>query len=428
MVSLIIANKNQHKLLSQTLKSLVSERCDEIIVVDDSSVDGSRELVKSYDWATLVDGDGSVGELFNVGVAASSNDVVLFLKPGMVLSRGWSSPLDAALANDKVNFGAFTMRIAGKHPAYRISEWGSRIRNIIFGNPCIKQGIFVRKDLFEQVGGFPNLPILEDAELVKELKNKTSAKILSHKVVNPDLPYRREGAWNRSCKNFMLQLRHMSGAEIETLQEISEGESNAAFIWYRSDRDDTLDKRLGDKVDAEQAASVSMSLTAQTISTVKTSLGTPKTIISADPESGGDGLFEAFGQEVEVTFAEGKTVGKQLRTAFDEQYARSIDRVIMVDPICPELSRKDVADAFSAMKKYDVVVGPTDDGECYLLGINKEHTRLFTKINYNKESSFQEVINKAQAEGLSYLALDRLADVDDMEDFRCHKYRGFIQY
>lgn len=165
----------------------------EVIVADGGSTDGTAERARAEGARVLTCEPGRARQL-QAGVrAAGENDAILFLHADTTLPPGWAGAVSAALADPRVVGGAFRFRFDERSLALRVVEWGARLRSELGGLPYGDQGLFVRRSALEAVGGVPQVPIMEDLDLVTALKRHGSLALLREPAVTSARRYREAG-------------------------------------------------------------------------------------------------------------------------------------------------------------------------------------------------------------------------------------------
>lgn len=116
-------------------------------------------------------------------------------------------------------------------------------------------------------------------------------------------------------------------------------------------------------------------------------------------------------------------LGQKLVHAFEQAFDRDSDRVVIIGSDCPYVNETDIQDAFAALDKHDVAIGPATDGGYWLIGLGKPQPELFAEINWSTETVLAETESTAEAMGLSLHRLRELSDVDNVADLmRFHEW------
>lgn len=123
-----------------------------------------------------------------------------------------------------------------------------------------------------------------------------------------------------------------------------------------------------------------------------------------------------LGKEFLFVPQKGDDLGSRMKNAFNNVFSLGSEKVIIIGTDIPELSKELLKDAFSALDKSDVALGPSKDGGYYLLGIKQMYSELFDGIEYSTSSVFSDTIKRIKELGLSYHLLPVLSDVDTEED------------
>lgn len=158
---------------------------DEVIVVDGGSTDRTVELVEQAGACRLVRSRPGRGPQLNAGAREARGDILVFLHADVRLPARAASFIEAALADPDVVAGAFRTRtvadgrtgwVAGCLP---LADLRSRYSGLPYGD----QALFVRREAFDRVGGFPTQPIFEDVEISRRLRRAGRVRTLPETVV-----------------------------------------------------------------------------------------------------------------------------------------------------------------------------------------------------------------------------------------------------
>jgi rSAM/selenodomain-associated transferase 2 len=109
-------------------------------------------------------------------------------------------------------------------------------------------------------------------------------------------------------------------------------------------------------------------------------------------------------------------LGHRMERAFQENFEKKCRRVVLVGTDCPQLTAFHVKDAFIALETFDVVIGPSEDGGYYLIGLSRAFPELFFSMEWGTENVFEKTMERAKKRNLSVFVLGRLSDVDTPED------------
>jgi rSAM/selenodomain-associated transferase 2 len=214
-LSIIIPTLNEERSLAGTLASL-SSLPHEIIVVDGGSQDGTVGLARKYA-SVVLDSNRGRGIQQHVGACHARADVLLFLHADTFLPKGFEIMIVKTLGDAGVVFGAFRL---GHHPATALlnlialmANLRSRILKIPYGD----QGLFMRRSDYFRVGGFKNLPLMEDVDLVRRLNKIGKFKLVKAKVRTSARRYDRHGVVYTTVRNWSLIIRYVLGQSPERL-------------------------------------------------------------------------------------------------------------------------------------------------------------------------------------------------------------------
>lgn len=142
----------------------------EVVVVDGGSGDGSVEIAARAPGVQLVSNNRGRARQMNAGAAAAAGEILLFLHADTRLPLGAAEAVLHALADPRVAYGRFDVRFdrpgAGFKLIARLMNLRSRLTGICTGD----QAIFVRRAVFERLGGYPEIALMEDIELTRRLK------------------------------------------------------------------------------------------------------------------------------------------------------------------------------------------------------------------------------------------------------------------
>jgi uncharacterized protein len=215
-ISVIIPTLNEASKLPRTLESLGQHENTEITVVDGGSDDRSREVARHFGAVVLESRRGRALQM-NHGASVSSGDVFLFLHADTFLPEAWTETIREALADPGVCGGAFSFMVERNSFGLRMIERLANFRARRFSLPYGDQGIFVRSCVFKEMGGFPDLPIMEDFEFMRLLRKRGTIRILPDPAVTSGRRWERLGVLRTTAINQAVIVGYYMGVAPEKL-------------------------------------------------------------------------------------------------------------------------------------------------------------------------------------------------------------------
>ena len=212
-VSVIIPTLNEAGCIAATLASLgaLRGRGHELIVVDGGSRDATVSLARELADRVVCSAAGRA-EQMNAGAGAATGDVFLFLHADTRLPGNADSLVLQGLADAAADWGRFDVRIAGAHPLLRVVEtmmnWRSRVTRICTGDQCI----FVRREAFEAVGGYPRQELMEDIAISARLRRLSSPACLREPCLTSARRWESGGVLRTIVMMWWLRLQYALGA------------------------------------------------------------------------------------------------------------------------------------------------------------------------------------------------------------------------
>jgi rSAM/selenodomain-associated transferase 2 len=184
----------------------------EVIVVDGGSTDGTLELARPLADRAFASAPGRARQM-NAGAKAATGETLLFLHADSTLPAEAARAVAEALDGGR-RWGRFDVTLSGRARTLMLVAAMMNVRSRWTGIATGDQGIFVERALFEDMGGFPDIPLMEDIALSKALKRKTGRPAaLRSRVVASGRRWERHGPWKTIFAMWRLRLEYALGAD-----------------------------------------------------------------------------------------------------------------------------------------------------------------------------------------------------------------------
>ncbi len=220
-ISVVIPALNEARQLPAVLDTIHAANSTEVIVVDGGSADGTAEAAEAKG-ARVVNANPGRSHQLNCGAAVATGPLLLFLHADTRLPEGFDYAIRQTLAQPGVVAGAFRLAIDGPGRGLRWVEWGVNLRSCLLQMPYGDQGIFLKAEVFHSLGGFPDLPMMEDFELVRRLRKMGRVALAPSTVVTSDRRWRTLGIWRTTLANQIMIVGYVLGINPQKLAR-----------WYR---------------------------------------------------------------------------------------------------------------------------------------------------------------------------------------------------
>ncbi len=217
-LSIIIPTLNEATVIGSSLSTLTSlrEAGHEVIVVDGGSHDDTLQLAQSRADQIFTANKGRASQM-NKGAEIANGDILVFLHVDSTLPPNADSLIIEGLKQNNKTWGRFDVQLAGRQPFLRIVEtlmnWRSRISGIVTGDQCL----FVCRELFDRIGGFPEIALMEDIAISKRLKRYGQPLCISRRVIASSRRWERQGTLRTILLMWRLRLGYFLGESPEHL-------------------------------------------------------------------------------------------------------------------------------------------------------------------------------------------------------------------
>jgi hypothetical protein len=225
-ISVIVPTLNEEARIGAALDSAELGRNVEVIVVDGGSADRTRDVARQKG-ATVIGGPRHRARQLNLGADAAEGALLLFLHGDTLLPPGYDAHVRRTLERPEVALGAFELAISGDVPRLRAVEAAVRYRSRRWKTPYGDQSLFIRAETFRRLGGFPDMPIMEDYELVRRARLHGRIVTVPARVLTSGRRWRRLGVLRTTLVNYGMVLAYHLGVPVETLARWYRGQSGS---------------------------------------------------------------------------------------------------------------------------------------------------------------------------------------------------------
>ncbi|NET54887.1 MAG: glycosyltransferase family 2 protein [Symploca sp. SIO2E6] len=215
-ISIIIPVLNEANTIEELLVRLFDVQNVEVIVVDGGSQDETMAIAQSLG-VKVIATTASRAQQMNAGAAVATGDILLFLHADTSLPSGFDILVRRALEDSRTVAGAFELLIDAQLQGLRLIEQMVNLRSRFFSMPYGDQAIFLRATVFREIGGFPNLPIMEDFEMMRSLRSRGKITILSASVLTSGRRWQQLGVIKTTLINQLVIIGYLLGVSPEII-------------------------------------------------------------------------------------------------------------------------------------------------------------------------------------------------------------------
>ncbi len=218
-ISVIIPTFNEAAYIGATLLRVGGIENVEVIVADGGSADRTRALAERLGARVVAAVRGRAKQM-NAGAKEATGDILVFLHADTLLPPGWTGCVREVVNWPGTVCAAFEFRLDKIFPWSRIIERLANLRSRSLQMPYGDQAIFMKAELFHQVGGFPDMPIMEDFELIRKLRRQGAVRVVPLPAVTSARRWQNFGPLRTTLVNHAVTLGYMLGFSRDFLVRI----------------------------------------------------------------------------------------------------------------------------------------------------------------------------------------------------------------
>lgn len=415
---------NEGCTLAARLKALLPlrKRGVELFVVDGGSTDTTWAIACSLADHVLLAPRGRASQM-NAGAKDATTDALLFLHADTQLPDGADLLIAHALRAGH-HWGRFDVRIDGAHAALHLVARLMNLRSRLTGIATGDQAIFVRRTVFESLGGFSDLPLMEDVELSTRLRRHSAPACIQTPVITSGRRWEAHGVWRTIALMWWLRAACFFGASTAALARWygyaprPEEAAAAIAILARAPLLGRAKTRLIPALGAQGAARAQRRFTRNTLRLAAAADTGPVTLWCA-PDAD-QRFFRALHRAGGVALQSqgGGDLGARMLHACAHHFANKPDqRLLLIGTDCAVLSPGHLQAAAQALEQHEVVVIPAEDGGYVLVGMRRLVPEIFERIEWSTALVMGQTRERLWQAGVDWLEMQTLWDVDEPADW-----------
>ena len=213
-LSIVIPALNEAANIAAALQPLqaMRSRGAEVILVDGGSGDSTRQTAIAHVDRVIDSARGRARQM-NAGAKIAQGDVLLFLHADSILPADADLSIVDALNSKTHNWGRFDVSITGSHFLFPVIGWFMNQRSRLSGIATGDQGLFITADAFGKVGGFADIPLMEDVAICAALKKISAPVCLRQSIATSGRRWERHGVWRTVFLMWRIRFAYFLGAD-----------------------------------------------------------------------------------------------------------------------------------------------------------------------------------------------------------------------
>jgi len=217
-ISIIIPTYNESQHLPLLLSDLsISYEEAEIIIVDCNSEDKTREIGNLYGSKIYKSKEKNRGLQLNIGAKNATGMWFIFIHADSRLRKGWLKKVKSLIKYNENFVYFFKFKINNKMIFYRFLEILVNLRSYIFKDPYGDQGLLIHRETYFKNNGYRKIPLMEDLDFIKRLKNKIPLKMLTIPIYTSSRKWEKTNIIFQTFKNWSYRKRWLRGESIKSL-------------------------------------------------------------------------------------------------------------------------------------------------------------------------------------------------------------------
>jgi len=217
-ISIIIPTINEANNLPLLLSDLsIIQKVGEIIIVDCGSKDKTIDVANIYGAKVYKSKERNRGLQLDLGAKNSKGEWLIFLHADTRLTNDWFIKIKSVFKGDKNFIYNFKFKINNKKKIYRVLEILVNFRSRYLKQPYGDQGLIIHKSIYLKNNGFRKIPLMEDVDFFRRLKNKEDLKQLNLPIFTSSRKWERTNIFLQALKNWNFRRRWLKGESLKSI-------------------------------------------------------------------------------------------------------------------------------------------------------------------------------------------------------------------
>ena len=217
-ISIIIPTINEANNLPLLLSDLsIIQKEGEILIIDSGSEDKTIDVASIYGAKVFKSKERNRGLQLDIGAKKSNGEWLIFLHADTRLTHDWVGEIKSILKGNKNYIYFFKFKINHKKIIYRVLEILVNFRSQYFKQPYGDQGLIMHRSIYLKNNGFRKIPLMEDLDFLRRLKNKENLKQLNFPILISSRKWERTNVFLQAIKNWNYRRRWLRGESTKSL-------------------------------------------------------------------------------------------------------------------------------------------------------------------------------------------------------------------
>lgn len=431
-ISIIVPVLNEYRALKQLIPqfiSLADSNQLDLIICDGGSSDLSHAYIRqcqskcqskqhpsiTFNW--ISSGLGRAKQM-NAGAKQARFEQLIFVHADTQLPFNWPSLIKGK------QWGRFNVRLSGHHWMLRIIEkminWRSCLSQVATGD----QAIFVQKSLFEQVGSYPDLALMEDIALSKLLRAQYPIFCVKTPLISSSRRWENQGVFKTIGLMWQLRYAYFRGVNATQLvqhyypQYQTPKKTVLIQVFSKLPIEGFVKTRLIPKLGARAATNIHRYLLKHSLNVVKQSQMDNELWLAQEKDHTLRNSTEFLSTEflsTQTLLQQGDNLGDRMGLAIKSGLKR-YSNVILIGSDCLDLRPELLSASLQALNHVDIVLTPVADGGFISIACRVFDAQIFDRVAWGTSTALADVIKNLKRLFLSYLLLQAVRDIDTFED------------